>query len=228
MDRAGAAVDLIVDEIELALVRPALLVAQAAPRRCDRLSRARWQRPAAIAADRQVIALAHVEIEIDRVERHDGGEQRCVAPAFAAADQVADAHLMIADAPGDRRGDAGEFEIELGRADRGLGLLRPRPAPRAACLRRAGRACSAELEIASCAARRCASSCLLREIELRIAWLLAAPAPAASVDLVGARIDDEQQIALLDDLTVGEMDLGQIAADLRADLDIVDRRELAR
>ena len=41
--------------------------------------------------------------------------------AVAAADQVADAHLMVADAPGERRRDAGELDVELGRADRGLG-----------------------------------------------------------------------------------------------------------
>ena len=46
-------------------------------------------------------------------------------------------------------------------------------------------------------------------------------------DLVRARVDDEEQVALVDDLAVGEMDLGQIAADLGAELDRIDRRELA-
>ena len=38
--------------------------------------------------------------------------------------------------------------------------------------------------------------------------------------LIGPRIDHEQQVALLDHLAVREMDLGQIAADTGADLDI--------
>ena len=44
--------------------------------------------------------------------------------------------------------------------------------------------------------------------------------------LVGPRVDDEQQIALFDELAVLEMDFGQIAADPRADLDIVLGGEL--
>ena len=47
------------------------------------------------------------------------------------------------------------------------------------------------------------------------------------VDLIGPRIDDEEQIALLDQLAVREMDLRQIAADPGANLDVVDRLELA-
>ena len=46
------------------------------------------------------------------------------------------------------------------------------------------------------------------------------------LDFVGTRIDHEQQIALVDDLAVLEMDLGQDAADLGAQLDPVDRGEL--
>ena len=48
---------------------------------------------------------------------------RVVVTAVAAGDQVADADLMIADAAGERRRDPGELEVELGRADRGLGGL---------------------------------------------------------------------------------------------------------
>ena len=47
------------------------------------------------------------------------------------------------------------------------------------------------------------------------------------LDLIGARIDDEEKIALVDDLPVLEMDLGERAADLSAQLDAVDRGELA-
>ena len=40
-------------------------------------------------------------------------------------------------------------------------------------------------------------------------------------------VDGEQQVALLDDLTVGEMHLLEIAGHARADLDRVDRNEAA-
>src|SRR6202030_3362283 len=46
------------------------------------------------------------------------------------------------------------------------------------------------------------------------------------LDLRAALVDDEEHVTLTDDLAVGEMDLGQIAAHLRADLDEIDRREL--
>ncbi len=46
-------------------------------------------------------------------------------------------------------------------------------------------------------------------------------------DLVGGRVDLEQQIALMNDGAVLETDLGQGAADLRAQLDLIDGRELA-
>ena len=38
----------------------------------------------------------------------------------------------------------------------------------------------------------------------------------------------EKEIALVDDLAVLEMDLGERAADLGAQLDAIDRRELAK
>ena len=50
---------------------------------------------------------------------------------------------------------------------------------------------------------------------------------AGELDLIGARVDDEQQIALFDNLPVLKMDLGQRAANLRAQFDPVDRGKLA-
>jgi hypothetical protein len=47
------------------------------------------------------------------------------------------------------------------------------------------------------------------------------------IDLEGARVDDEEQIALLDELPVLEVNLRQIAADPRAHLDRFRRHELA-
>ena len=43
---------------------------------------------------------------------------------------------------------------------------------------------------------------------------------------VGAGVDHEQEIALVDDLPILEVDLGQRPSDLRAQLDAVDGRKL--
>ena len=47
------------------------------------------------------------------------------------------------------------------------------------------------------------------------------------LDLIGARIDHEKEIPLVDNLPILEMDLGKSASDLRTQLDAVDRRKLA-
>ena len=54
----------------------------------------------------------------------------------------------------------------------------------------------------------------LRGLELR--FRLGEP------DLIRHRVDREQQIALMDDVAVLEVDSGQRAADLRAQLDLID------
>ncbi len=46
------------------------------------------------------------------------------------------------------------------------------------------------------------------------------------LDFIGARIDHEQKVALVDNLAVGEMDFRQRAADLGAQFDAIDRGEL--
>src|SRR6266446_8755407 len=121
-DRPGAAVHLIIEEVELPLPRPFLLIGQAGINRRSRLPRLVQHASGGGALIGEIIALAHVEIKIDRVERYDGGERRGRG-GIAAADQIPDAHLMVADPPGERCGDPGEPDIELGRADRGLGGL---------------------------------------------------------------------------------------------------------
>ena len=70
----------------------------------------------------QVVGFAHVEVEIDRIERNDRRQQRrWTRAAAAAAHQAAGRDEMRADAPGERRDDAGELEIELRVPDRRLG-----------------------------------------------------------------------------------------------------------
>ena len=70
----------------------------------------------------EVIRLAHIEVEIDRIERNDGRQQRGRAGAApAAADEAADGDEMRADSPGERRGYPRIFQVELSIRDRGLG-----------------------------------------------------------------------------------------------------------
>ena len=58
--------------------------------------------------------------------------------------------------------------------------------------------------------------------------LVAGVVPEGAVGLgVGARVDHEQEIALMDDLPVLEMNLSQRTADLHIQLDLINRRELA-
>src|SRR3954471_9179811 len=59
-------------------------------------------------ADPQQCRLVHVEVNVHRVERHDGGQERLVL-----ADEVADGQVIAADLAVDRRGDPGELEVEL-------------------------------------------------------------------------------------------------------------------
>ncbi len=105
VQRAAAAVHLVVEEVELAMPWPALLVAE---RGLDRMvDRATMAGALQVALIGEVVALAHVEIQVDRVERDDGGQQRHRADALAAEDQVADRGPVHADSPADRGGDAG-------------------------------------------------------------------------------------------------------------------------
>jgi hypothetical protein len=49
----------------------------------------------------------------------------------------------------------------------------------------------------------------------------------AQLDLVGGGVDLEQEVSLVDDVAILEADLGKGAADLGAQLDALDGRELA-
>ena len=64
--------------------------------------------------------LVHVEIDVDRIERDDRGEQR--GSALAALHEIARRDEMAADATGDRRHHMRELDIELGGLERALGL----------------------------------------------------------------------------------------------------------
>ena len=172
----------------------------------------------------QVIRLAHVEIQMDRVERDDRGEQRRVGgAAAAAADQAADGDQVRAHATGERCHDVREFEVQLSIPDRRLGGV-----DGSQCAALLGGTlihvlggaefgllqlpCPPEFRLGERRTR-------LRRVELRDSLI--------EPDLERPRVDGEQRIALLDDLPVPKGDVGQRAADLRAQFDGVHGRELA-
>ena len=220
MQRAARPVEHIVDEIEGALAAEIGLVAELD---LDLVGE-RALLLHAIAREGQVVALAHVEIEVDRVDRDDGREQgRRARRGPAAGDQIADRDQMRADAPGERGHDPAMLDVELGVADLRLGLVDgslPRLLVGRALLdafRRAGVALLQRLGTDEFTVGQLELGGRTFELRHRLGQAV----------FVRPRIDDEQQIALLDDVAILEMDLGQGAADLRAQLDLVDRRELA-
>ncbi len=117
----------------------------------------------------------------------------------------------------------GEIEVQRGGADGGLGLLHRRDRVVLllhALVQQLGRGEVARVQ------RGGAHDLLVGQVELGVRGQKLCLG-LLELDLERARIDHEQQVALMDDLAVGEVDLGQVAADLGADLDIVHGRELA-
>ena len=166
------------------------------------LSRGDWISPFCTQAlIGHAVALADIEAEADRVERDDGGEQRGRA-ADAADDQIADAHLVPAHAAGDRGRHPRVIEIELRLIDGGdrrvarrRGDVHLRHALVIGLLR----------GIIVLAQLRGALELRLGELELRFILRLLRLGRLER-ELEGPRLDDEQQIALLDQLAVGEID----------------------
>ena len=69
-------------------------------------------------ADAQDRELVHVEIDVHRVDRHDGGEEGRIL-----GDQVAERVEVSADMSVDRRSDLREFKVELRLVELGLGKI---------------------------------------------------------------------------------------------------------
>ena len=179
--------------------------------------------PRALARKGEEIGLAHIEVEMDRIERDQRCEQRRRArPGAVSGDQVADRDEMRADAPREGGRDAAVIEVELGVADLRLrvlhGRLRGAPLGQALidALGRSGRFRNEVLGTVELAIGKCKSRA--RGLELRIR--LRQP------DLVGAPVDREEEIVLLDDVAVLEVYSRQRAADLGAQLDLIDGGEL--
>ena len=221
MDRAARTIESVVDEVERALMCESVLIGERDLHlvgECAALL-------LTLAQKRHVVGLAHVKIQIDRVGRDDNGQQSGGAGAGPAArNQVADRDLMGADAAREGCHDAGVVEVELSVAHGGQGTIEGRLGGTLL-----GGLLVGGLDAAgSCLLQRvCAKELAVGEIEARVGTLDLGDA-LAQLDLIGCWIDQEQQIALVDDVAVLEADLGQSAADLGTQLDLLDGRELAK
>jgi hypothetical protein len=125
---------------------------------------------------------------------------------------------MGADAAGKGRRDAGVIQIELRVANECLGVVGRRlgGAP-------VGRSLVGGFDAAAaCLLHRIgAESLAVREVKPRTG-AFEPRRSLAQFDLIGRRVDREQQVAFMDDVTVLEADLGQRAADLCSQLDLID------
>ena len=209
MDRAAGAIESVVDEVERALMGETCLIGE----RDLHLVGEGAALLLTLTQERHVVGFAHVEIQVDRVGRYECGEQGGGAGARPAArDQVADGDLVSADAAREGRSDAGMVEVELGVAHGGQGIVE-------GCL---GGALLGESLVGALDA---AGPCLFKRIraeKFAVCEIEARPGALdrcnslAQFDLVRGGIDQEQQVALLDDVPVLKTDLVQRAADLGA------------
>ena len=159
----------------------------------------------------EVIALVDVEVEMDRVDGDDAGQDGLVL-----AHEVAGRHPPAVDAPGDGGVDLGVFEVDAGLGDRLAGLFE-----RAAGgeLRLAALVDDALGDVAVAHQRLGAGELVLGEVEggARDVHL------ALGLGEIGAElalVDGEQQVAGLDQRAVLEVHRLEIAADAGADLDL--------
>ena len=125
VDRAAGAVERVVDEVERAVAGEIVLVAEA-----DRdLVGERAADAGALAREGQEIGFAHVEIEIERIERDERRQQRRRAGRGAAAATRLPIETWRAPMrPVNGAAHVAIFEIELGIPDRAPWRPRSRPA----------------------------------------------------------------------------------------------------
>src|SRR5262245_24493020 len=221
-DGASGRVIRIVDEIDDAFHRPVSLVHELALHLDFPLAGVRDLTLGHEALVGHAVGLTHIEEEMDGIERDDCGEQRRRAGG-AADHQIADAELMAAGAAGDRRRHPRVVEIELR-------LVEARDCRVARSRRRVHlghplvigffRGVALLSELGS------AAELSLGEVEIGVG-LGEIGLGRFERELERFRLDDKEQVALLDDLPVDEIDRFEIAAHPGADVDEVDRLELA-
>src|SRR5712671_508312 len=218
MQCAAATVDLVVQKVQFAGAAPSLLTIQADLNNglCIR-SLAGARMPV-----RNVICLAHIEVEVDRIERDNGSKSRGIGRA--SADQTTDGNAAHARAAVKRRDDAGKFQIKLRGPDGRFGRLDSRR--------------SSTLDL--CALIQKLVGCKLLSVQpsgardLLICQLqsgsgrLTLRGRLLQLDFIWTRVDDKEQIALADNLAILEMDFAQVAADLSAQSDLIHSGKLSR
>ena len=220
-DGAGRLVIGIVDEVDLAFHGPVGLVHELGLHHHRIAARRRDLSPFNEALIGHAVGLADIEEEVDGIERDDGGEQRGVA-GNAADHEIADAELVAAGAAGDRRRHPRIVEIELRLVESGDGGIagrRRRVHLRDALVVGLLRGVALFPELGG------AGELGLGKIEIGVG-LGEIGLGRFERELEGLRLDDEEQIALLDGLAVDEIDGFEIAADARAHVDEIDRLEL--
>src|SRR5262249_21276907 len=108
-DRAGADVELVVDEIHVTLVRETDFVREAHAYRIRDVARARALTRAGELLIAQIRVLVPLEVDVDRVYRDDRREQRTAA--VAAGDEIAARDFGAARLPVDWRLHLRELEV---------------------------------------------------------------------------------------------------------------------
>ena len=114
------AIERVVDEVERSLTDEIVFVAETE----HDLVGERTTDAGALAVKGEKIGFAHVEVEIERVERDERSQQRGWAGGGAAAgNKASDRYLACADAAGEGRADLRIFEVELGVSNARLGIF---------------------------------------------------------------------------------------------------------
>ena len=212
LDGAGLHVDLVVERHEDAVVE--LLRARAVERGDGELGAggdARLHLGNAV--------LRHRERDVDRRQLGDHGD----AVGIAGADVVAGVDGAQADAAGDRRDDAAVAEVQARRVL--VGAVDDQRALELLDQRRLGVDVLARDRVLA-EQRLVALQLDPRAVELRLVALARADR-LLQRDLERARIDRDEQLALLDDLPFAEQHLGDHARDLRPHGHRDDRRDRA-
>src|SRR5216684_5042165 len=221
VDRAARTVEDIVQEIEYTASRVLIVVAE---RNLNLLDMPSFEVPAILGVHEE-IGFAHIKVKIDRIKRHERREQcRRTCRCAAASNQIAHGNEMRAHAPCERRRNPAMVEVELRIPDPGLRVFDRSPscaligcalvyvfhASSAALLQILG---TAKLSVSQLKTSRC-------NVELG--------SRLGERNLVGAGINGEKEVALPNNVPILEKYSCKCTAHLCAQLDLRNRRELAK
>src|SRR6266436_2422378 len=171
---------------------------------------------------RNVICLAHIEVEVDGIERDNGSKSRGIGRT--SADQTTDGNAAHAQAAVKRRDDAGKFQIELRGPDGRLGCLDSRRSSALGLRALIQKLIGCKLLTVQASG---AGDLLIRQLQSG-GGCLSLRGRLLQLDFIWTRVDDKEQIALADNLAILEMDFAQVAADLSAQSDLIHSGKLSR